>query len=142
MVVGFWARITIVALGTFAVQNYSSAQTMEDSISLTYEAPEGLASVGQMEAMVSNTRDANFNHIVTTGSIASGGTGTSSTSSGGASAVGNLINVSVVGSNNTVIVNANQVNSGSQQAIVAGPQIQGNTTTTPIIGVQAVSTGN
>jgi hypothetical protein len=100
-----------VAIVIGAAPAIAAAQTMEDSPSLTFEAPFGAKDAGDAEATVNSTRDASFNKIVTS----SPGWGSS------ASAIGNLINVVEQGSNNTVIINASQINSGSQKAIVAAP---------------------
>jgi len=88
------------------------AQTMEDSLSLTFEAPAGMQSAAQAEMMVSSTRDENFNKVVTN----------SPHFGASASAIGNLVNVVTQGSNNTIVVNASQVNYGSQKATtIASP---------------------
>jgi hypothetical protein len=89
----------------------ASAQTMEDAHSLTFEAPFGQRDAGEGETMINNVRDANLNKVV----ISSPGWGVS------ASALGNLINVVEQGSNNTVVINASQINKGSQQATIAAP---------------------
>lgn len=44
--------------------------------------------------------------------------GNSSACGNRATAIGNLVSVQIQGSNNTVIVNANQVSSGSQSALI------------------------
>lgn len=85
--------------------------TMEDSTSLSFEAPYGMRDAGDMEMMVNGTRDGALNKVVQ----ASPGWGFS------ASAIGNLVNVVTTGSNNTVVLNTNQINKGSQQAILATP---------------------
>jgi hypothetical protein len=72
-----------VAIVIGAAPAIAAAQTMEDSPSLTFEAPFGAKDAGDAEATVNSTRDASFNKIVTS----SPGWGSS------ASAIGNLINV-------------------------------------------------
>jgi hypothetical protein len=97
----------VSAVAPFTAQS----QTMEDSPSLTFEAPFGQKDAGESEAMVNSTRDGSFNKVVT----ATPGWGLS------VSAMGNLINVVEQGSNNTVVINASQTNTGSQQAVLATP---------------------
>lgn len=89
----------------------ASAQTMEDSSSLTFEAPFGMHDAGDMDLMANGTRDSALNKVVTSAP----GWGFTAT------AIGNLVNVVTQGSNNTVVLNTNQVNKGSQQAVLATP---------------------
>lgn len=76
-------------------------------------------------------RDADFNRVTVIGSASTIGRTMSrgvARGDGGdrASAVGNMINVTVYGSNNTVVVQARQQNGGSQRAVVAtSPSILG-----------------
>ena len=81
-----------------------------------------------------NTRDANGNRVIVNGEIQSqgnssvamdfaglaGGAGTSATGAGygTATAIGNLLNVQVTGSWNTVVINSTQTNSGAVSAQV------------------------
>ncbi len=76
-----------------------------------------------------STRDANNNRVITNGVIQTGSGGSSFLSGGGAStaqsgasalAVGNMINVQVTGSWNTVVLNAQQTNTGNVSASVNG----------------------
>lgn len=89
----------------------AAAQTMEESSSLGFEAPFGMQHAGDMELMANGTRDSALNKVVS----ASPGWGFSAT------AIGNLVNVVTQGSNNTVVLNTNQINKGSQQATLATP---------------------
>ena len=104
----------------------------------TYNTPFGLQPGQENQAPTPSLRDANGNLTVTngqftsanfgaaTGAAASGsgvgtsisGAGTSGATStfGTATAIGNQLNVVTLGSNNTVIVNATQTNSGNQTA--------------------------
>lgn len=76
-------------------------------------------------------RDADFNRVAVTGAASNIGRTMSLGATGGdggdrAAAVGNMINVTVYGSNNTVLIQARQENSGSQRAMVAtSPSILG-----------------
>ena len=106
----FFSR-TLLLLALASSCCVAVAQTMEDLGSLPFETPVGLHDAGEMELMVSGTRDSSFNKVVN----ASPGWNFSAT------AIGNLVNVVTQGSNNTVVVNANQINKGSQQAIMATP---------------------
>lgn len=69
-------------------------------------------------------RDANFNRVVITGSASDRGRSFNTAARNGgpnadrATAIANMINVTVYGSNNTVVVQARQLNTGAQQAIV------------------------
>lgn len=76
-------------------------------------------------------RDADFNRVTVTGAASNIGRTMSRGATRGdggdrAAAVGNMINVTVYGSNNTVLVQARQQNGGSQRAVVAtSPSILG-----------------
>jgi len=77
---------------------------------------------GPQNSPIEFTRDENFNRVVITGSASDSARTNQSQSQAGrsqASAVGNLINVTIHGSNNTVVVRSHQVNTGGQQSIVA-----------------------
>lgn len=69
-------------------------------------------------------RDANFNRVIITGAASDRGLGLNAAArnrgpgADRATAIANMINVTVYGSNNTVVVQARQQNSGTQQAIV------------------------
>lgn len=69
-------------------------------------------------------RDENFNRVVIAGSASDRGQSVNTAerngrrAAGRATAIANMINVTVYGSNNTVVVHARQQNSGTQQAIV------------------------
>lgn len=69
-------------------------------------------------------RDADFNRVTVIGAASNIGRTMSRGATRGdggdrAAAIGNMINVTVYGSNNTVLVQARQQNSGSQRAVVA-----------------------
>ena len=103
----------------------------------TYNAPYGLQAGQENQAPAPSLRDTNGNLSVVNGQFtsanigASSGAGSSSsavasahgvgtsgagTAFGGATAIGNQLNVVTLGSNNTVIVNATQTNNGNQDA--------------------------
>ncbi|OGN51134.1 MAG: holdfast attachment protein HfaA, partial [Caulobacterales bacterium RIFOXYB1_FULL_67_16] len=85
-------------------------------------------------ATTGSTRDANGNRLIVNGIIQSGastyssqsggvasayagaGSGSSGTTIGGSTAIGNQLNVVVQGSHNTVIVNSKQTNNGDVSA--------------------------
>ncbi len=93
-------------------------------------------SPGQENAPISgSTRDANGNRVIVNGmyvgdqysqsssDLLTYGVGRSRTGASGgttATAVGNMLNVNVVGNNNTVIVNSDQENEGDQSVILNG----------------------
>jgi holdfast attachment protein HfaA len=117
------------------------AEAADYSNAASYNSPYGLAAGSENQAINPSLRDANGNLTVvngqftsssfsrqtgvqsmgtiSSGTLASLGSGTSGASYGGATAIGNSLNVVTVGSNNTVVVNANQINNGSQSASVS-----------------------
>lgn len=88
-----------------AAQSIAFAQTFEGNVN-SFETPRGMNSITDIDSPVSTRRDSNFNRTV----VNSQGVGFTATS------IGNLISVENQGSNNTVIINATQVNKGSQRA--------------------------
>ncbi len=129
---------SLTMLGGVMLQ--SAAQATDYSNSSAYNTPIGMQS-GQENAPVnSSLRDGNGNLTVINGQFTSSAmsqasgvssasafgssssgvsTGTARTMFGGASAIGNALNVVTVGSNNTVIVNSTQTNNGNQNASVS-----------------------
>lgn len=101
----------LMLLPLAATPCFAVAQTMEDSSSLTFEAPFGMHDAGDMDLMANGTRDSALNKVISSAP----GWGFTAT------AIGNLVNVVTQGSNNTVVLNTNQVNKGSQQAVLATP---------------------
>ncbi|VWX34253.1 hypothetical protein [Limnobacter sp. 130] len=85
------------------------AQTFEGNVS-SFETPYGMRSVTDIDSPAGTRRDANFNRT----QVDSPGWGFAST------AIGNLINVQTEGNNNTVVINATQINNGSQNATIDG----------------------
>lgn len=83
------------------------AQTFESGIG-TFETPLGMDTTADIENPVSTVRDERFNRT----EVNSPGGGITAT------AIGNLINVVSEGSNNTVVINATQTNSGNQAVTV------------------------
>ena len=98
--------------------------------SANYNAPIGMASSSSMNAPVNTSlRDANGNLVVQNGQITSssfsevggvqsfnGGVGGGIGGTSSAMAVGNQLNVITTGSNNIVIVDSTQTNTGNQTA--------------------------
>jgi holdfast attachment protein HfaA len=102
-----------------------------------YNHPYGMAAGQETQAINPSIRDANGNLTVVNGQITSGsvsrqtgvqtaganvsGSGTKGSGAifGGATAIGNSLNVVTYGSNNTVIVNSKQTNNGDQNANVS-----------------------
>ena len=110
MIKFFLASIT-VAFSATCLPGVAAGQTMEDGASSTFEAPFGMRDVSETDSIVTGSRDASLNKVVTS----TAGWGFSS------SAIGNLVNVVTQGSNNTVVINTSQITSGSQQSILASP---------------------
>lgn len=100
-------RLCIATLALGASGAY--AQTFEGNVS-SFETPFGMNSVTDIDSPAGTRRDANFNRT----QVESPGWGFAST------AIGNLINVQTEGNNNTVVINATQINNGSQNASIDG----------------------
>ncbi|HEX4844527.1 MAG TPA: hypothetical protein VFV57_12710 [Limnobacter sp.] len=102
-------HLNTLFLALLAVAPATQAQTFEGSGAI-FETPFGMRSVIDIESPSTVRRDENFNRA----SVDAPGWGFTAT------AIGNLINVQTEGSNNTVIINATQVNSGMQRAHIQG----------------------
>jgi len=120
------------------------AQTTGSAGAASFQAGYGNARYAVTQPSTGSTRDANGNRLIVDGIIQSGassyssassgassayaGAGSSSSSSngsttiGGATAIGNSLNVVVQGNHNTVIVNSRQTNTGN---ISAGTVLNG-----------------
>lgn len=97
-------RLAGFALG-LSLAGSAIASPMEINNS-RFEVPLGMRVTSDMEGAVPSRRDDNFNRTVVQrpgGEFA-------------ATAIGNLVSVQMQGSNNTVIVNAQQINQGNQRA--------------------------
>jgi holdfast attachment protein HfaA len=130
----------------FASALAGAAQAADYSNAASYNSPYGMAAGSENQTVNPSLRDANGNLTVvngqftssafsqqtgvqsmgtaSSGSLASLGNNTASTGGlgaayGGATAIGNSLNVVTVGSNNTVVVNATQTNNGNQNASVS-----------------------
>jgi holdfast attachment protein HfaA len=88
---------------------HANAQTFEGNVS-SFETPYGMRSVTDIDSPAGTRRNENFNRT----EVQSPGWGFAST------AIGNLINVQTDGNNNTVVINATQINNGSQNASIDG----------------------
>jgi len=121
-----------------------AAEAGDFSNAATYNSPYGMAAGQENQAVNPSLRDGNGNLTVVNGqftssafsqqtgvqsmgtmsgtSLASLGNTTGTSGSlgayGGATAVGNSLNVVTVGNNNTVVVNSTQINNGTQNASV------------------------
>ena len=87
----------------------AQAQTFEGNNNV-FETPLGMNSVTDIDGVVKSSRDENFNLTRTTQQP---GWALSAT------AIGNLINVQIVGNNNSAVINATQINTGSQRASIS-----------------------
>jgi holdfast attachment protein HfaA len=129
--------LTLAALATFALTVISpaSAQTVRRSSgdgADTMARPYGTAPGQENAPMEGSTRDANGNRVIVNGVYAGSsyssqegltyGVGRSASGAGTATgtAIGNNLNVLVNGSYNTVIVTADQQNSGNQTVVLNG----------------------
>lgn len=102
-------KTTLTLLALMLAHGATNAQTFEGNVS-SFETPFGMRSVTDIDSPAGVRRDENFNRT----SVESPGWGFAAT------AIGNLINVQTEGSNNTVVINATQVNNGSQRATIDG----------------------
>jgi hypothetical protein len=102
-----WALSLGVLVACSWGHNPASAQTFEGNNNV-FETPLGRNNVTEIDGIASSRRDENFNRL----EIQRPGWEFSATS------IGNLINVQQDGMNNTVIINAQQINKGSQRASV------------------------
>jgi len=123
----------------------AAAQAADYSNAASYNAPYGMVAGQENQAVNPSLRDANGNLTVVNGQFtssafsqqtgvqnmgvmsssqlsslgnSSGGVGSTGTAYGGATAIGNSLNVVTVGNNNTVVVNSTQTNNGNQTATV------------------------
>jgi holdfast attachment protein HfaA len=111
------ASFALAALGVLAsvsaagAQSFSGAAPQAGGVS-SLEAGYGGAGRVASQPFQPSTRDANGNRLVVTSETGAG------LSSSSATAIGNLISVQVSGRNNTVVLNARQVNNGQLNARV------------------------
>lgn len=99
-----------ILIATLALPAASAfAQTFEGNVS-SFETPFGMRSVTDIDSPAGTRRDENFNRT----QVQSPGWGFTAT------AIGNLINVQTDGNNNTVVINATQINNGAQNASIDG----------------------
>lgn len=95
----------LIALTAFSATVH--AQTFESNPN-GFETPLGMSDLSAIDSPATSTRDENFNRV----EINRPSTGYSVTT------VGNLINVETSGRNNTVVINAEQINTGNQSSTV------------------------
>lgn len=136
------AAATVVSAGLAMSATAVAAQTAGSTGLAQFQAGYGGSRYTTAQAQTGSTRDANGNRLIVDGIIQAGassyssqssgastayyGSGTGSNSSGttigGATAIGNQLNVVVQGNRNTVIVNSKQINNGN---ITAGTVLNG-----------------
>ena len=118
--------------GTIGANNPSSMSSSSGSSAGfaqdgTYSSGFGMSQGEENVAVSGSMRDANGNLVVQNGMINGGawgattlnnqsGTGVGRMNGQGATAIGNQLNVTVVGSWNTVVVDSTQINNGDQTA--------------------------
>ena len=130
--------------GTALLGASASAQTMTTSAS-AYETGYGLARNQMQTAIDPSTRDANGNRVLLDGSMMTGADNSvfayakslgaadayaGAGALGGATAIGNNLQVTVYGNYNTVIVHSTQTNNGNVTATANGSTATGATGTT------------
>jgi holdfast attachment protein HfaA len=133
--------LTVAALALPAMAaSAASAQSTGSAGAAQFQAGYGASRYTTAQASSGSTRDANGNRLVVNGIIQSGASSYSSSSAGvssgyagagssgngtaigGATAIGNSLNVVVQGNRNTVVINSNQTNTGN---ITAGTALNG-----------------
>ena len=119
---------TALLAGVLALGPARAVMAQEYDQSSTYDAPFGMSAGEENDPITTtNGRDENGNKVMVNGQnagpsyskqtgVRQSGTGAAY---GGATAIGNSLNVTVQGHNNTVIVNSKQVNNGDQNAGVS-----------------------
>ena len=128
---GLAATCAVLGAGLFVLP--ATAGNYNDVSS--YNHPYGMAAGQETRTVTPSLRDANGNLTVVNGQFTSStmsqqsgvqragasvnGSGGSGALFGGATAIGNSLNVITTGSNNTVIVNSKQTNNGNQEANVS-----------------------
>lgn len=134
-------RIRPLLFAGLAASLSSAAGAADFSNAASYNSPYGMSAGQENQTVNPSLRDQNGNLTVVNGqftssafsqqtgvqsmgTISSGqlsslGTSQSGTAYGNATAIGNSLNVVTVGNNNTVVVNANQINKGNQTASVS-----------------------
>jgi len=133
--------LTVAALALPAMAaGAASAQSTGSAGAAQFQAGYGASRYTTAQASSGSTRDANGTRLVVNGIIQSGASSYSSSSAGvssgyagagssnngtaigGATAIGNSLNVVVQGNRNTVVINSNQTNTGN---ITAGTALNG-----------------
>lgn len=133
--------LTAAALGlSLLATSSASAQSTGSAGAAQFQAGYGASRYTTAQASSGSTRDANGNRLIVDGIIQAGassysrssagvssgyagaGASNSGTAIGGATAIGNSLNVVVQGNRNTVIVNSTQNNTGN---ITAGTALNG-----------------
>lgn len=120
-----WAAFAaglFVALGLTAGEALAANEPWEENY--TMNTPYGFQPGEQNRAFDPTTRDVNGNRVMVQGysefsntaGVSGEGSGVGVT--GSALAVGNQLNVVTNGNNNTVIVDATQINNGDQEAVI------------------------
>jgi holdfast attachment protein HfaA len=135
---------SLTVLGAVALQSVAHANDYSSAAS--YNSAYGLSAGAENQTINPSLRDANGNLSVVNGQFTSStvsqqtgvqgmgtisssqlsslgtsnsGVGASGAMNGGATAIGNSLNVVTVGNNNTVVVNSTQTNNGNQSASVS-----------------------
>ncbi len=136
------AAAVVLSAGFALLATAAAAQTAGSTGLAQFQAGYGGSRYTTAQAQSGSTRDANGNRLIVDGIIQSGASSYSSQSSGastayygsgsgssgsgttigGATAIGNQLNVVVQGNRNTVIVNSKQINNGN---ITAGTVLNG-----------------
>lgn len=136
----------IALLAAAAVTGQASAQATSSRGVSAYETGYGMTRNQMQHGVNPSTRDANGNRVLMDGTIVTedsvysysktlgAGDSYSGAGNGGATAIGNYLNVTVNGNYNTVIVNSTQTNNGNVTANNKGAGATGATGTTSLNG--------
>lgn len=123
-----WAAIAtgcLIAFGLATTQAFAANEPWEENF--TMNTPFGFKPGEENRAFDPSTRDTNGNRVMVQGysqfsntaGVAGEGSGVGNGGVfGSALAVGNQLNVITNGNNNTVIVDATQINNGDQEAVI------------------------
>lgn len=115
----FLATLSATAAGAQGWQNsagYNGYGAMNQNTAANYSLRDQNGNLTMVDGQITS---ANFSNGSGAGSASAGvGTGGAGSAYGQAMAVGNQLNVTTIGFNNTVIINSQQTNTGSQTAVV------------------------
>ena len=135
-------HLALITAAAFAIPGIASAQATSSRGVSAFETGYGMTRNQMQHGVDPSTRDANGNRVLMDGTIVTedsvysysktlgAGDSYAGAGNGGATAIGNYLNVTVNGNYNTVIVNSTQTNNGNVTANNNGATQTGATGTT------------